>query len=145
VFIEGGGVMSTRISGSLVRGAPVARAEKVRTYTVGRVCAAEGCSTVLSIYNPSRFCGLHLKPDGSRGRRRPARTMRRCVCEHCGAEFETSNPVRKYCSDRCRMAAFATRQRDLGGGGRVRSRERRHETVLPPEVLKAAGIDEDAA
>jgi len=135
--------MSVRIAGSLVRGAPVARAEKVRTYAAGRVCAAEGCHTVLSVYNPSRFCGLHATPDRSRGRRKPARALRRCACEHCGAEFETSNPVRKYCSDRCRMAAFATRQRGLVDGRRSGSRERRHETLLPPELLRAAGMDED--
>lgn len=136
--------MGTRISGSLVRGAPVVSSERVRTYDAGRVCAAEGCRTVLSIYNPSRFCGLHAAPDRSQARRKPTQPLRRRACEHCGTAFETTNPVRKYCSDRCRMAAFAVRQRALEGGRR-RARSRPHETPLPQQVLRAAGMDVDAA
>jgi hypothetical protein len=30
-----------------------------RTYAVGRVCAEDGCSTRLSIYNESDYCSLH--------------------------------------------------------------------------------------
>ncbi len=30
-----------------------------RSYRPGRVCQAEGCTTVLSIYNPSSLCSLH--------------------------------------------------------------------------------------
>lgn len=138
--------MGPRITGSLVRGAPSSRAERVRTYTAGRVCAADGCLTVLSIYNPSRYCGLHSAPDRVSARRKPLRPLRRCGCGHCGTEFETTNPVRKYCSDRCRMAAFAFRQRTTEGGRRRRSPEaQRHETLLPDEILKAAGMDVDAA
>jgi endogenous inhibitor of DNA gyrase (YacG/DUF329 family) len=37
--------------------------------------------------------------------------LREAACEHCGATFQTQNPHRKYCSDRCRMAAFARRKR----------------------------------
>ena len=29
------------------------------TYSRGRVCAAEGCRTLLSIYNPSKLCWPH--------------------------------------------------------------------------------------
>lgn len=29
------------------------------TYSPGRVCAAEDCRTLLSIYNRSKFCWLH--------------------------------------------------------------------------------------
>jgi hypothetical protein len=136
-------MMATRISGSLVRGAPVARAERVRTYATGRVCAAEGCMTILSMYNPSRFCGLHSAPDRSSVRRKPLRPLRQCACEHCGAEFETTNPVRKYCSDRCRMAAFAFRQRTVGGRPR-RSRAKRREAPMHAEML-ATGLGADAA
>ncbi len=135
-------MMSTRISGSLVRGASVARAERVRTYAGGRICAVEGCLTVLSIYNPSRFCGLHAAPDRSGARRKPLRPLRRSKCEHCGTEFETTNPVRKYCSDRCRMAAFAARQR-TPDGARPRSRAPSRETPLPPGLLRAAGVGRD--
>ena len=31
----------------------------VPTYPPGRVCAAEGCQTVLSIYNGSEHCWVH--------------------------------------------------------------------------------------
>ena len=34
----------------------------VRSHPAGRVCAHPGCSTVLSIYNPSRHCGAHQPP-----------------------------------------------------------------------------------
>ena len=32
------------------------------TYSPGRVCAAGGCRTQLSIYNPSKLCWLHEPP-----------------------------------------------------------------------------------
>ena len=32
------------------------------TYSPGRVCAAEGCRTLLSIYNPSKLCWPHESP-----------------------------------------------------------------------------------
>jgi endogenous inhibitor of DNA gyrase (YacG/DUF329 family) len=32
------------------------------------------------------------------------------ICPHCGAEFEGA-PHAKYCSDRCRLAAFAKRRK----------------------------------
>jgi hypothetical protein len=121
-------VMGTRITGSTVRGAPIARAERVRTYAGNRICAAESCNTILSIYNPSKFCTLHSAPDRGSARRKPVRLPRQCECDHCGKEFETTNPVRKYCSDHCRMAAFALRQQILEGGRR-RRRSRKPETV----------------
>ena len=31
----------------------------LRTYARGRVCAAESCATVLSVYNGAAFCALH--------------------------------------------------------------------------------------
>jgi hypothetical protein len=53
-------------------------------------------------------------------------------------------PVRKYCSDRCRMAAFAARQRTPGIAG-SRARGRMRETPLPAELVNAAaGRDVDA-
>lgn len=30
-----------------------------RTYSTGRVCAAEGCDTRISIYNGAKLCWLH--------------------------------------------------------------------------------------
>ena len=37
--------------------------------------------------------------------------VREATCAHCGTAFETLNQARKFCSDRCRMAAFARRKR----------------------------------
>ena len=39
------------------------------------------------------------------------RPITEIACEHCGSVFLTANPARKFCSDRCRMAAFARRKR----------------------------------
>jgi len=45
----------------------------VPTYRPGRVCAAEECRTVLSIYNGSEHCWVHqaVRFPGVRGRRIP--------------------------------------------------------------------------
>ena len=49
---------------------------------------------------------------GAGGRRRGLpQPIREVACEHCGTVFATGNQTRKYCSDRCRMAAFARRKR----------------------------------
>jgi hypothetical protein len=37
----------------------VAQGMPSRIYTAGRVCAAPGCATRLSIYNPLSYCSLH--------------------------------------------------------------------------------------
>jgi len=43
-----------------LRGAPVqALPRRNRVWGTGRVCAAEGCSTKLSIYNRARYCWAH--------------------------------------------------------------------------------------
>ena len=44
-----------RLQGALVRSLPAAN----RTYGKGRVCAAEGCETRISIYNGSKLCWQH--------------------------------------------------------------------------------------
>jgi len=86
-----------------------------RTYGSGRCCAAEGCGTILSSYNPSALCALHTGGWAERPVRearhystRPRQT-RRCANVLCSVEFTTSNPSRVYCSDRCRMKAFQLR------------------------------------
>ena len=86
------------------------RAAGLRTYARGRVCAAADCATVLSVYNDSAFCALHDRALAGRPRRalHPARER---ACDHCGTVFETVNDARRFCSDRCRMAAFARRKR----------------------------------
>jgi hypothetical protein len=80
-------------------------------YARGRLCAHEDCETILSIYNPSAYCGAHAELARSKRRRGELRPVRDVACEHCGATFQTQNSHRKYCSDRCRMAAFARRKR----------------------------------
>jgi len=44
-----------RLQGALVRSLPAAN----RTYPEGRVCAADGCDTRISIYNGSKLCWQH--------------------------------------------------------------------------------------
>lgn len=102
--------ITTRITGTLNPWAPACQARRVRSYQRGRVCAQAGCGTILSIYNPSKYCTVHAAL-GAGGRRRGIRQIREVACEHCGTVFATGNQTRKYCSDRCRMAAFARRKR----------------------------------
>ena len=94
---------------------PGGRGEPVRTYGDGRVCAARGCVTLLSRYNPSEFCAVHGRSAVDLGEHRHRRAAplltRRCAYAPCGHEFTTANAARKYCSDRCRMRAFQERQR----------------------------------
>lgn len=88
---------------------------RVRTYQPGRVCIVEGCSTKLSVYNPSPTCAVHTaiwratmrKAQEAAPQREPE--TRCCAHDPCGREFVTANPSRKYCSDACRMRAFQAR------------------------------------
>ena len=59
--------------GARVRDLPRAN----RTYTDGRECAADGCSTKLSIYNKWEFCWQHepVHTYISRGKRRSRKEM----------------------------------------------------------------------
>jgi hypothetical protein len=94
---------------------PSSGAASVRTYARGRVCRAVGCGTVLSAYNSSAFCAVH---EGVlRRKRRARRPVLERACAHCGATFETANEKRRYCSDRCRMTAFARRKRSITATG----------------------------
>ncbi len=45
-----------------------------RTFTRGRVCEAEGCGTVLSIYSKWKYCWQHqpVRPYFERGKRKRA-------------------------------------------------------------------------
>lgn len=59
-----------RLQGALARRLPTAN----RTYPEGRVCAADGCDTRISIYNRSTLCWNHEParirlPRGRRKRR----------------------------------------------------------------------------
>jgi len=86
-----------------------------RVYSRGRRCSEESCGTILSIYNPSSYCSLHAReirrPNTRRQREREMLT-RTCALDICGRTFETGNIKRRYCSDRCRMNAFAQRKRE---------------------------------
>lgn len=88
---------------------------KTKTYGVGRICTVEGCGTRLSAYNPSNVCAMHggawqdeYHHTARRARQREEIT-RHCAFEQCGREFTTTNPVKKYCGDACRMKAFQAR------------------------------------
>jgi len=105
-------------SGSALRGRKVvsgSRGSRARTYKSGRTCAQPGCSTQLSMYNPSTFCALHsaaARAANKRSSDAPARRQpetRTCAFEGCDRQFVTTNPARKYCSDACRMRAFQRR------------------------------------
>jgi len=88
----------------------------VRTFGNGRVCSAEGCSTVLSLYNPSDLCAVHerhvthVEEEPSRRLLGPL-LVAQCAFSECDNTFATRNPRRKYCSDSCRMKAFQRRER----------------------------------
>ena len=89
----------------------VSQTHRVRVYAHGRLCAHEDCQTILSIYNPSAYCGAHAELARSKRRRGEFHPVREVACAHCAATFQTQNTHRRYCSDRCRMAAFARRKR----------------------------------
>ena len=112
-----GGAVTTygRISAVHGKSAMANPDDRPRTYGAGRVCAADGCDTVLSSYNPSSVCCLH-----SQGWTLHRRSVERhaagrpelvgtCQNPHCGQPFVTTNPAKKYCCDRCRMQAFQRR------------------------------------
>jgi len=91
--------------------APSAGNVKVSAYATGRTCAVDGCRTILSTYNPSAYCSVHEPQHVPRRRRQtPSRPMEERACPQCGDLFETANPRRRFCSDRCRVAAFQQRR-----------------------------------
>lgn len=85
------------------------------SHGLGRVCAAEGCTTVLSRYNPSGVCCQHShgwvadEVDGV-GRQPRPELIGNCLNPRCQAEFVTANAAKKFCSNRCRMQAFQLRR-----------------------------------
>ena len=112
-----GGAVTTygRISAVHGKSAMANPDDRPRTYGAGRVCAADGCDTVLSSYNPSSVCCLHSQGwtlhRGSVERHAAGRPELIGACQnpHCGQPFVTTNPAKKYCCDRCRMQAFQRR------------------------------------
>jgi hypothetical protein len=103
--------MSTPVSTSLNARRRISRTERVAVRERGRVCAHEGCDTILSVYNPLNYCAAHVSETLNRRRRGSLQPARIVACHHCGEEFTTRNAHRRYCGDRCRMAAFARRKR----------------------------------
>jgi predicted Zn-ribbon and HTH transcriptional regulator len=85
----------------------------VRTFPTGRVCEAPECTTVLSTYNPQLLCAVHaiLDRDAPRSHKRQRELpLFERTCEHCGFVFETGNLRKRFCSDKCRVAAFQQRR-----------------------------------
>jgi endogenous inhibitor of DNA gyrase (YacG/DUF329 family) len=102
--------MSTPVTWSYNTRRPVSRTEHVTVRAQGRSCAHDGCDTLLSIYNPTKYCSAHASEARSR-RGGGLQAERTVTCGNCGEKFETRNVHRQYCSSRCRMAAFARRKR----------------------------------
>ncbi len=65
--------MSTPVTTALNPWGPISRANRVRVHQSGRVCAHAGCATILSIYNPAKYCSVHLEQ--AQGRRRGVLTV----------------------------------------------------------------------
>lgn len=86
------------------------RGGKVAAHGHGRRCAADGCATILSMYNSSIYCALHDRLEIASPRRAQSRPLEERTCPHCGRVFETNNPRRRFCSDRCRVVAFQRRK-----------------------------------
>jgi hypothetical protein len=87
------------------------RSDLLPAFARGRVCAEPSCDTHLSIYNPSPFCALHaVKVNAVPLRAASRRPLEERVCGSCGGLFASSNPKRRYCSDACRMKAWAQRR-----------------------------------
>ncbi len=101
--------MEIAVNGTWETPASGRRGDRVKAYRMGRVCAEPGCTTILSIYNPSPRCAVHQREAQMLRFRRVTMQEELRHCIHCGAEFTTSNPKRRYCSSRCRSQAFAVR------------------------------------
>lgn len=103
--------MSTPVTSSLNTWRTISQVDRVRVYERGRSCAHPDCDTILSVYNPSAYCNAHAATSARVQHRGLDNAMRDVACEHCGEVFTSRNRARRFCSDRCRMAAFARRKR----------------------------------
>jgi len=106
-------MVSSVIRACLNGGVERAASESVTVYERGRVCARSGCSTRLSVYNPSDYCAAHAALATPRPRIHQSHgplSERRCASETCNEVFVSGNPKRLYCCQRCRMAAFQRRR-----------------------------------
>ena len=132
-------------TGTLNPWGPVSQANRVRSYQSGRVCAHSECGTILSIYNPAKYCTVHAAAAAG-GRRRTPRPIREVACEQCGTVFETGNQARKYCSDRCRRrpSRGASEPRPARRSGCRRRSPSRRQPRLPTHA-NASGVPPDSA
>ncbi len=114
-----------------------AGSSRVRCFEADRRCCEEGCTTILSIYNPSGYCSLHGRRQGDRRGRQSSRQVleRTCANDLCRTEFSTTNPARVYCSDRCRMSAF--QQRRQADKRRTRAQQREDLELLTARAASA--------
>lgn len=93
----------------------------VRTYPAGRTCAHDGCGTVLSVYNPTTYCGAHEpEPDWCYDRWKFA------LCRICGSLIEIKR--HRVAGEFCRACIPEARRRErrqaeyktCGGCGEVK-------------------------
>jgi hypothetical protein len=130
--------MSTPVSDSANIRRVVSQLDRVRIHQRGRICAQTGCDTILSVYNPATYCAAHVSQSPGARRRRLSQQPRVVACESCGQAFSTSNERRRFCSDRCRMAAFARRKRARQVDARRRALKSAPEPLLSPASGDAA-------
>jgi len=52
-------ITPSRSANESIGALPLGHGTRSRSYGRGRVCTAAGCSTVLSLYNPSVLCSIH--------------------------------------------------------------------------------------
>jgi endogenous inhibitor of DNA gyrase (YacG/DUF329 family) len=135
--------MNTQVITALNPRGKISQIDRVRAYRRGRICAQPECDTILSIYNPARYCSAHVHLATNGRRRGAARVVREVACEQCATVFETGNGARKFCSDRCRMAAFARRKRAAQRAKRRAENERSLHLVAPVPADQRAS-DEQA-
>lgn len=106
-------MVSSVIRASFNGGVERAASDSVTVYERGRVCAESGCSTMLSVYNPSPYCAAHAALAAPRPRIHQSHgplSERCCANEACNEVFVSGNPKRLYCCQRCRMVAFQRRR-----------------------------------
>ena len=82
---ERNGNVSTPVTSSLNPWGPISQSHRVRIYQHGRTCEHPDCATILSVYNPSKYCSVHEKLVLGGRKRRCPRPIREVACEHCGA------------------------------------------------------------
>lgn len=76
----------------------IGAAQHVQTHPRGRVCAVEGCRTVLSMYNPADRCELHAERESDHDITRCGHRFR--ICLKCGVMSEVRGRPSKRCG-RC--------------------------------------------